>query len=429
MFIDALKLINSNYNKKYNYSSPNPIFNIQSNWSTSFTALSSHSFNKDLSWNIIFSLFDSQWINGMLPHIVFHQKNTNYFPNDSYWNYHNKSTHNTSCISCPPLIISIVYWLTLIGDNSDLEKASILYHKLFRYLEWFNNERDIDNIGLIKIIHPWESCRDNSPDWDDGLKDIDTTIDLNIIKNSRTDILFSQYIQQPTNSDYLKYLSLINFGNKYNWNKIILYYNSPFQFVDPSTQFIFIRACKDFIKLSDKLNIHTYDDTVKLWIEKFTLGSQKLWSNKLKAYCSLNMKTNTLNTNLSSASFLSFFADVSSIKQKNNSMVNVCNFINNNNYFFPSWNKNSKLYNPIKYSRGATWVDMNFLISIGIYNSFQTFSQKILDKTKLLIEEHGFYEYFDPDTGLGYGIKNVTSTSSIYIILLNIQKYAFIFYN
>ena len=141
------------------------------------------------------------------------------------------------------------------------------------------------------------------------------------------------------------------------------------------------------------------------------------------------MKTNTLNTNLSSASFLSFFADVSSIKQKNNSMVNVCNFINNNNYFFPSWNKNSKLYNPIKYSRGATWVDMNFLISIGIYNSFQTFSQKILDKTKLLIEEHGFYEYFDPDTGLGYGIKNVTSTSSIYIILLNIQKYAFIFYN
>ena len=110
-------------------------------------------------------------------------------------------------------------------------------------------------------------------------------------------------------------------------------------------------------------------------------------------------------------------------------MVNICNFKNNNKYYFPSWNKESKLYNPVKYWRGPVWAIMNLLISIGLYKDSQLISQKILDNTKELIQNKGFYEYFNPENGEGCGGKNFTWTASVYIIILNIQKYADIFYN
>lgn len=103
--------------------------------------------------------------------------------------------------------------------------------------------------------------------------------------------------------------------------------------------------------------------------------------------------------------------------------------MNNNKYYFPSWNKQSKLFNPVKYWRGPVWAIMNLLISIGLYNDNQLISQKILDNTKELIQNKGFYEYFNPENGDGCGGKNFTWTASVYIITLNVQKYAKIFYN
>ena len=41
--------------------------------------------------------------------------------------------------------------------------------KLKKYLDWFFNYRDTNKIGLVSIIHPWESGLDNSPIWDGPL--------------------------------------------------------------------------------------------------------------------------------------------------------------------------------------------------------------------------------------------------------------------
>jgi len=428
MFIDAMKIINNNYKNGYTIPSEK-LYPFQWNWDSAFSSLAIHSFNKEKAWVEINSLFSGQWFNGMIPHIIFHQKNNNYFPGEDFWNHKGKSKKPTTCITQPPVIISVVYWLTNIGDEYDLEQAKLLYHQLFKYLKWFNDERDIDNLGLIKIIHPWETGRDNSPDWDEAMKNIKIKIDENIIKKKRKDIKLINQTQRPTNDDYYKFITLVDFGNKNNWNKIMLYYNCPFQVVDHGIQFIYIRACKDFLKLSNKLNIHDYDNIINSWIQKFTLGSEKLWCPKLKSYCSYNFKTHKLTTNISCCAFLSFYADIGSIKQKNDIMVNICNFMNNNKYCFPSWNNKSKSFNPVKYWRGPVWAIINLLISIGLYKDYQLISQKILDNTKELIQQNGFYEYFNPETGKGCGGNNFTWTASVYIITLNIQKYANIFYN
>ncbi len=426
MFIDAINIINNNYKDKFTIPSEN-LYPFQWNWDSAFSSLAIHSFNKKKSWDEIYSLFNSQWNNGMIPHIIFHKKNNKYFPGQDYWKFRGKIP--STCISQPPVIISVVYWLTQIGDDKDLKNAKIIYHKLFKYLKWYNDERDIDNLGLIKIFHPWESGRDNSPDWDEAMDNINIKIDANKIRKKRKDLNHVDYSQRPTNNDYYKFISLVDFGNKNNWNKFMMYYNCPFQVVDHGIQFIYIRACKDFLKLSNKLNIHEYDDVVKSWIEKFTLGSEKLWNNTLNCYCSYNFKTNKLSTNISCSSFLSFYAGIGNNEKKNKILTSICNSINNNKYYFPSWNNNSKQFNPVKYWRGPVWVIMNFLICIGLYEDNKIISQKVLDNTKELIEKNGFYEYFNPINGEGCGGKNFTWTASIYIITKNIQKYAPIFYN
>ena len=41
------------------------------------------------------------------------------------------------------------------------------YAKVDRWHQWFYENRDPAGEGLVAIIHPWESGRDNSIDWDE----------------------------------------------------------------------------------------------------------------------------------------------------------------------------------------------------------------------------------------------------------------------
>lgn len=424
MFIDAINIINNNFKDRYTIPAKN-LYPFQWNWDSAFSSLGIHSFNKKKSWVEIETLFDSQWNNGMIPHIIFHKNSDKYFPGPKNWNYRGKIP--STCISQPPVIISVVYWLSEMGDGYDVNKATNLYHKLFKYLKWYNDERDVDNLGLIKTYHPWETGRDNSPDWDDAMKNV--KIKINVSKIKRKDINHVNYTERPTDNDYYKFITLVDFGNKNNWNKDMMYYNCPYQVVDHGIQFIYIRALKDFLKLSKKLNINTYDNIINEWINKYTEGCEKLWNDSINSFCSLDFRTNKLSTNVSNASLLLFYAGVGSTYQKNKMMTHACNFINNNKYYFPSWNNNSKNFNPIKYWRGPVWVVMNLLISIGFYNENNIVCQKILKNTRELIEKNGFFEYFNPENGKGCGGKDFTWTASVYIILNNIQKYSPAFYS
>ena len=51
-------------------------------------------------------MIKAQWKNGMIPHIIFHENNPNYFPGPNHW--HIISNCNTSCLSQPPVLASIL---------------------------------------------------------------------------------------------------------------------------------------------------------------------------------------------------------------------------------------------------------------------------------------------------------------------------------
>ncbi len=69
---------------------------------------------------------------------------------------------------------------------------------------WLAESRDPENKGVIAAIHPWETGRDNCPDWDMGLKTLRSQKELE--SYARRDIMHVENQQRPTKQEYDKYI-------------------------------------------------------------------------------------------------------------------------------------------------------------------------------------------------------------------------------
>ena len=58
--------------------------------------------------------------------------------------------------------------------GSPAQRAGALAEKVDAWHRWFYRARDPAGSGLVAILHPWESGRDNSVDWDEPLSRVPT---------------------------------------------------------------------------------------------------------------------------------------------------------------------------------------------------------------------------------------------------------------
>ena len=145
-------------NRKKNYTLPtnNKLYPAQWNWDSAFIALGYSYFNLNYALKEIQTLLKGQWKDGMVPHILFHNINNNYYPNHTAWNCGNKI--HSSGITQPPVLATI---LKEILSNNKINKKQILIvknivKKIKKYHEWFIKYRDPKQTGLVSILHPWE---------------------------------------------------------------------------------------------------------------------------------------------------------------------------------------------------------------------------------------------------------------------------------
>ncbi|MEM8915566.1 MAG: hypothetical protein AAGC83_07000, partial [Pseudomonadota bacterium] len=144
------------------------LYPYQFNWDSAFVALGFATFDRDRAWTELETLLDAQWSNGMVAHIVFRQNDPDYFPGPDVWR--TPVDPPTSGHSQPPVVASVVRQIFEMGDRSaDLPRLKAIFPKLMAWHRWFHSARDPDGQGIIGITHPWESGRDNAPDWDSGM--------------------------------------------------------------------------------------------------------------------------------------------------------------------------------------------------------------------------------------------------------------------
>ena len=408
----AKKTLLDNRRRGYTLPTNNKLYPAQWNWDSGFIALGYSYFNLNFALKEINTLLDGQWKDGMVPHILFHNTKTNYYPNYTAWNCGNKI--HSSGITQPPILATI---LKEILNKNKINKTQLLnikkiIKKIKKFHEWFIQFRDPKKTGLVSILHPWESGYDNSPIWDEPMNKV--KIEKNI-KYKRADNKVVNPDFRPLNIDYDRYVTIKNNLRKIKYNPKKIYKSSLFNVVDVGFNSIFLKANKDLVSLLDTFGFNKtkIDNYIKLTEKNFL----KLYDKKRKTFFSKDLKNNKKIYIPSITNYFVLFADLNNDKINKKLIQNLKKHNSKEKYFFSSIKTNHKSFEEKRYWRGPVWINCNWFIYKGLKNKDKFFSDKIKNKTIQILEKKGFFEYFSCKNGQPMGAKNFSWSAALYLDL------------
>ncbi len=409
----AQKTLIGNRRKGYTLPTNNKLYPAQWNWDSAFIALGYSYFNFNFAIKEIKTLLDGQWKDGMVPHILFHDTNTNYYPNHTAWNCGNKI--RSSGITQPPVLASILKQIldkNKINKKQSLEIKKIV-KKIKKFHEWFIKYRDPKRNGLVSILHPWESGYDNSPIWDEPMRKV--IVEKNI-KYKRADNKLINPDYRPLDIDYDRYVTIKNNLRKNNYNPKKIYKSSLFNVVDIGFNSIFLKANKDLVFMLKNFNLDSLG--IRKYIKTTEKNILKLFDKKKGTFFSLDIKNKKKIEIPSITNYFILFADLNNRQINNKLIKSLKKFNQKEKYFFSSIKPNHKSFEEKRYWRGPVWINCNWIIYKGLKNKDYLFSKKIKNLTIKLIEKKGIYEYYSCKNGKPMGASNFSWSAALYLDLI-----------
>jgi len=381
------------------------LYPFQWNWDSAFAAWGFSTFDSDRAWTELDTMFSGQWDDGMVPHIIFHADDDGYFPGPSVWG--TDRSPRTSGISQPPVAAILAREIHAAVGGTDRLRA--LYPKLLEWHRWWKDWRC--PTGPACITHPWESGRDNSPEWDPGMADIDTS---GVGEYTRRDTSHVDSSMRPSKLDYDRYLAIVHFGRDCGWNQKTILEEGPFLMADPAITFILIRANRDLAAIAAVVG---EDPSEPLrWADDLEISLPWIWSDDLSAYCARDIRTGQFANAISSGAALGLLAGI-----RNDVMERRLGEIWDAVPFgIPSNDPAAESFDARRYWRGPTWPVVNALIAIGLRSAGRSdLVDRLRRETKDLIRSGGFFEYFDPTDGTPCGGDNFSWTAAIWLAWAN----------
>ena len=410
---EAKKILLGNRKKGYTLPTNNKLYPAQWNWDSAFIALGYSYFNIDYAFEEIETLLEGQWDDGMVPHILFHDKDTSYFPNHTTW----KCGKNipSSGITQPPVLAIVLKKIienNKFNDDQDSRILKIL-KKIKKYHEWFIKFRDPNKTGLVSILHPWESGYDNSPIWDEPMNNISVDKELNY---QRRDLEVSNSDERPLKIDYDRYVTIRDQFRDVNYDPYKLYELSIFNVVDVGFNSLFLKANKDLIELLNKFKLNF--EEIELFIAQSESEIIKLYNHDIDEFISRDLNTNKDILIPSITNYFTLIADLKNNKLNNKIINNLKNHNLNEKYFFSTIKPDHESFEEKRYWRGPVWINCNWLIYQGIKNKDKEYSIKIKNETISLIENKGFHEYYSCNDGSVMGANNFSWSAALYLDLV-----------
>lgn len=389
------------------------LYPYQWNWDSAFIALGFATFDRPRAWRELELLFEGQWENGMVPSIIFRRNDPDYFPGPDVWGAIRSDVLATG-ISQPPVCASTVNWLIESGDQFDVDFAERIFEPMLKWHRWYHEERRPDGCPVVATVHPWESGRDNCPDWEIGLAKM--SIDPELEPYERMDIVHADPNERPSEEQYDKYLTIVKFGRDNGWDQKKLTNEGPFLMVDPCIHFILLRADRDLLTLAKRLNKDQHVDEIEAWIEAGVSGSDYLWNPEIEAYCARDVRSGEFSNGFSNASALCFYAGVGSEEQRAGTLKNMRRIQSKVKFMMPSWDPDAEGFEPQRYWCGPVWPQMNYMISRGLSECGETYmADCIRDDFAALINQSEFFECFNSVTGDGCIGTNFSWTAALWL--------------
>ncbi len=402
----------------------------QWSWDSCFIAIGYSHYDQKKAEKEILNLLDAQWKNGMIPHIVFDESELDgyYFPGPDFWQV-DKSPNAPGHLPCsgicqPPVHASAV--LHILDHAPDkkraLDFAGSIYEKLAKWHRYLYEERDPENIGLAYIRHPWESGQDNSPVWDPVLNNIDLKPEM-VPSYERKDLSHVDAAERPTDDDYDRYVYLVDLFRKCSYDEEEIRKNGcPFMVEDVLFNTILCQATNDLAEIAKR----TGNDP-RPWKELAKKTAEavnwKLWDENNGIYVDFDMKGNRQIPERVLSGFLPLYAGIP-VNSKAEQLFNYLNThcfcrLDDTCFAAPTFDRSRPDYSSSKYWRGPIWINLNWMLCIGLSRyGYDLYTERIMESIIKLPTMSGFYEYFDPDSGQGYGSTDFSWTAALLLDVL-----------
>ena len=382
------------------------LYPYQWNWDSAFAGWGFSTFDTERAWQELESLFAGQWDNGMVPHILFRSNYPYYFPGPDICVTEECGPISSSGISQPPVAATFVRAIWEKDKTTGNNRLKKIFPKLKAWHKWFMTWRLTDR-NCIFISHPWEAGRDNSPDWDNAMKEINP---VGVGEYTRRDTSHVDGSMRPTKEDYDRYLWLVQRGRKLKWDEELMSVNRPFEVADPTMTFILLRASRDLLYMAEALDIDNIE--ISEWCSKLREGIETLRNPDGEFFNAINCRTDEHSGNITSASFLNWYAGIDDDK----TLKILTKTLEETRYPIPSLSINSEKFDGMRYWRGPTWAVLNSLVGIGLSEMGHVAEATLLRKrTQSLILEKGFAEYFHPIDGTPGGGDSFTWTAAVWL--------------
>ncbi len=394
---------------------PGPaLYPYQWNWDSAFVALGLARVDPERGRREVRSLLRGQWTDGMVPHIVFHERHDGYFPGPDVWSS-SGSAHApkvpTSGITQPPVLATAVR--TLHEADPDARFLEEVVPAIEAWHAWLHRERALHDSGLVAVLHPWEAA-DNSPRFDEALLRIavDDAPPL-----GRTDRLHAGEEERPTDLDYRRYLLIVERLRRSGYRPAGLA-EAPFVYADLCLNSILAVAEADLAWLWREL--HEDGERARRGAEQLGDALRSLWDAGAAAYRAAGAETTDTVDDL-----FPLYAGVADQEQARRLFEEA---LWAPGRFGPSpqapWavtsvSKASPAYDPRRYWRGPVWINVNWFLLRGLERSgLAGEADELRALTLRLLERSGFSEYYHPGTGEPLGSRSFSWSAALALDLL-----------
>ena len=373
------------------------LYPYQWNWDSAFVSLGFATFDRARAWRELEMLLEGQWPDGMIPHILFRRDDPDYFPGPSVWRA-NLGPIPSGGISQPPVLASIVRELVETGGEEDAARGEAMIERIARWHRWWHTARRPEGCPVIATVHPWETGRDNCPDWTIGLDAMTVPDDLE--PYTRMDTKHADPAQRPSKAQYDRFVTIIRAGRERGWDQKRLTEEGPFLMGDPGLHFILLRADRDLLALMRRFGGDTGE--IERWIEAGAEGSDWLWNADIGAFCARDVRSGAFSDGVSSASALCFYAGAGSEAQRRATLAHVERIGRAARYLMPSWDPAHPAFETQRYWCGPLWCQVNWMIARGLAETGHgALAERVRADLGAVIEASGFRECFDPVSGAG----------------------------
>ncbi|MEL6590230.1 MAG: trehalase family glycosidase [Bacteroidota bacterium] len=408
----------------------NRLYPFQWNWDSGFVSIGWGHIDLQRAIQELESLFNGQWANGMIPHIIFHSETEDsYFPNFDFWdsavNAGAPQKPKTSGITQPPVHGFVLErLLAQHPDDPRLQAfAKAIYPKIVHSHRFFYQYRDPHQEGLAFIFHPWESGRDNSALWDDILRSI--VVDSEKLPSyTRKDLQHADAAQRPTQAEYDRFVYLLDLGKRHRYDGPGIHEESPFLVQDSLINAILIRSNEALIQIGKRFKLDTAE--LEEWqTQSLASYRSKLWQEDLGFYASYDMRADQAIPHREVGALVALFAGIPERGFAERLESYLKDLHQRGYYLCPSFDVDSPRFDSKRYWRGPIWPQMNWLLYQGLKRyGFEETAGLVRQDLIDLISQLGFYEYFEAQKSLvsklekGYGGGNFSWAASSYLDLI-----------